>query len=238
MRPVTTLTRNVLLTEALVFFVLLEQLFAETIPWPVAGIWYTSAHLTIMVTMILGQALPTVRKASWIMTTCLGFVSIAFAPGSGTGPICLVASAFAMIHSGMFPARRSPLFLAFFAVLILLQGFSVTFHLDQWLWVVGSSVLADSILFYLVVRFRDYLLDGLYGEKPELNLSSLTMTERETQTLHLFWGGQNCKEIATTLSVSVGTVRKDLSSLYRKFRVPGGKELFVLSFTHDVRMPG
>lgn len=95
-------------------------------------------------------------------------------------------------------------------------------------------LVVDLLIALLVFAFRRDLFPQALPPRPELMLPDFDLTARETQIVHLIWGGETPKQIAHSLGILDATVRKDLSSLYGKMGVEGLKELSHLIHTHEI----
>ena len=87
------------------------------------------------------------------------------------------------------------------------------------------SVLSGKI--YVSPQISDKILEGILDNKKRLKTKSSweTLTQRELEVLKLVGKGYRNKEIADSISVSVGTVKKHRDNIMQKLDLHGASDL-------------
>ena len=184
--------------------------------------------------MFLGLVFNLMRKASWWAILACGWALVALRPVQVDGVVLTLLAAYMIYDSGTLV--RNPLLLTTLLAtgVLVAQGVSLLCGGIPLTECFVRAAAADVFLIVLGVVFSRDVVGIGDASPPTLCLKNYALSEREVQILHLVWGGESSKEVASFLGVSDGSVRVSLSKIYRKLGITHGKQLLQLVFTHRI----
>lgn len=190
--------------------------------------------------VLAGLFFRQIKKAIWAGLLFCGFVSILFAPLELTGTLLILFGMYIQCFDGRYNSRSLIKTIVIGIGVISFQIWSMFINPGLFLNIPVHTVLIDFLLCFLIcINLDSFVKDPRKSEElcilhPILILNDYGLTSREIQIVHLIWGGQTPKEIASDLKLSESTIRKNLTDIYKKLKIGGTPELIVLGHTHQI----
>lgn len=218
--------KTIHISEFIACFVLLQN------------IWSISMLVAIIsfVILVISYFIISLRHLSRSIIIITGLLQIFITPLDYQGYVLVLCGTYMILNSPIIKYRYFVLSFSIFSILFIIQLLGIIQRSDSHFSTISKILQYDILIIVLAYMFlsKCIWINPKKGTFSPNNISVNWSLDRDLELLKLVWSGKSTKEISYVLNISHGTVRTNLSRLYKKFNVPCLTKLYSIQFTHHI----